>query len=335
MWYHGNGMTLEGFTVGFASPKPYMFSECGMSSRIARRLLENRSDVTQHFASVPHPGHAPDDVRIRIYDHDGQLFDGMEWSPGAWERWLPCAETYSWDAYQCRLWDKAFMDAVQQMRAWCRTTETDGGEEEDEAKAIVVRYISTYDGERSGFAEVRITPATVAALWATDFAPTRENRFVATYLTWLLVHDVLKPWPDERSWFELSLVAHTILLRGQVATLPALRGGKNSKEKMPAGQRLQKGYAQAASQVWRSLYPLQWAQTSRTLRKLLRFDQFNTGAKLPIKGAGVLQYPGLFVPGFVKSTQLAAYRESRGKGSGGGKKNGGEASYTSTMKKDE
>ena len=50
-----------------------------------------------------------------------------------------------------------------------------------------------------------------------------------------------------------------------------------------------------------------------TLRKLLRFDRFNTGAKLPVKGAGVLQYPGLFVPGFVKSTQLADYRRSRAK----------------------
>ena len=42
MWYNGNGMNMEGFTVSVATPRPFLFSECGMPSRIALRLLEGR-----------------------------------------------------------------------------------------------------------------------------------------------------------------------------------------------------------------------------------------------------------------------------------------------------
>ena len=45
MWYNGNGMNLEGFTVSWASRNPCMFSECGMPSRIAHRLIERSKPV--------------------------------------------------------------------------------------------------------------------------------------------------------------------------------------------------------------------------------------------------------------------------------------------------
>ena len=59
-------------------------------------------------------------------------------------------------------------------------------------------------------------------------------------------------------------------------------------------------YVSRTSRIWQRLYPVQWTQTARTLRKLLKFDPHNTGAKLA-QGAGehfhkvtVLQYPEMF-----------------------------------------
>ena len=54
----------------------------------------------------------------------------------------------------------------------------------------------------------------------------RKDRFILTYLTWIIVHRVLKPWPKKRSWFELSLVAHAVILSGWRSCLLAVRTSK-------------------------------------------------------------------------------------------------------------
>ena len=163
---------------------------------------------------------------------------------------------------------------------------------------------------------MKITSASVALLWESDFAPTRENRFVHTYLLWALLHfgAFPRPWPKELSWFELSLIANNILLQGMDATLRIIRKGEEidmpheqgSKGDEEIGRTLAEEYVLRTSRVWKRLYPVQWAQTTRTLRKLMKFDPHNTGHKLSDAGkhfqkVTVLQYPAMFCGELAKS----------------------------------
>lgn len=340
MWYNGNGMNMEGFTVSVASPRPFLFSECGMPSRIALRLLEGRPEMESAFAYVPHrnEGTKPSNVRIRIYDDNGVCF--MQWKPAQWENWLhSAAEEWHWDCYQQRLDDSAFLQAALTFSQWVKSAagkafleKCGNGISEKEESAmneqlILSRYVSTYDGELSGFSEVKITEASLLHFWKSGFSPTRENRFVHTYLIWNLVHVALLPKPlsKERSWFELSLIANSIILRGMEATLLAIRSTERSQKddnvffildsdvvEVPAEDdiekrsRLSDEYVFRTSTVWKTLYPIQWQQTIRTLKKLLRFDPFNTGAKLSGSASKdfhkvtVLQYPQMFVDSLKK-----------------------------------
>jgi hypothetical protein len=131
----------------------------------------------------------------------------------------------------------------------------------------------------------------------------RKDRFILTYLTWIIVHRVLKPWPKKRSWFELSLVAHAVILSGWRSCLLAVRTSKLPTEIVMEKEMifLSDTFVQENVVLWKYFYPYQWKQTERTMEKLYVFDKWNTGNKLPIKGAGVLAYPKLFIEKFVPS----------------------------------
>jgi hypothetical protein len=459
LWYHGNGMDLEGFAAPLGTERPHeAFSECSLISRIALRLLEGHSDcnVKDHFAALPLEacgvdGTAPGKIRIRIVEdvdaeeggkeeegeedgeeegeEEGEEADGVvvdtdtdteeederkgavgteeggaeskvgtskkdkkgkkgkkgaaccsgvnEWTPEPWEGWLSCPETFHWDAFLMRLRDPAFLQAVDDFKAWATRGDVAGGELLDTLdRPIVTRPVSVYDGEAVRVVDIPVTPRDVNGFWTSDFAPTTVNRFIGTYLTWILVH-ALRPWPssvtaaaakknkskankksktsntaaagedsnlsagnagggvdggggggveEERSWFELSLLAHSVLLQGKEATMRAIRMNEReplldvikppphshhpllvsppslrTRGRFPGGDMpyLPGAYVEEQARVWRRLYPVQWAQTTRTITNLLRFDPHNTGASLPAKGAGVLQYPQLFCPHFV------------------------------------
>ena len=101
-------------------------------------------------------------------------------------------------------------------------------------------------------------------------------------------------------------------MEGMEATLRAIRRGgsgigvvemppsQGTKGDGCAGGSLAGEYVSRTARVWQRLYPVQWAQTARTLRKLLKFDPHNTGAKLAGNARAlfhkvtVLQYPELF-----------------------------------------
>ena len=51
--------------------------------------------------------------------------------------------------------------------------------------------------------------------------------------------------------------------------MPHEQGSKGDEE---IGRTLAEEYVLRTSRVWKRLYPVQWAQTARTLRKLMKFD---------------------------------------------------------------
>ena len=273
-----------------------------MPSRIALRLLEGRPETENAFAFVPHRGTKPSEVRLRIYDDNGACF--MQWKPSPWKDWLhSAAEEWHWDSYQQRLFDAGFLQAAKTFNQWvlsaagetflnkCDSGISDEEESNLNRRPILSRFISTYDGEISGFSEVKITEASLIFFWKSGFSPTRENRFVHTYLIWNLVHEGLLPKPISKdlSWFELSLIANSIILRGMKATLLAIRSTQGlgmsgetffeldssvvadvpSNGGLERRSRLPDEYVFRASQIWKKLYPTQWEQTTRTLEKLL------------------------------------------------------------------
>ena len=321
MWYHGNGMNLEGFTVSFASPKPSMFSGCGMPSRIALRVAERSDVVLSQFGSLPRNGSSPmpDATRLRVVDQDDvDMFE--PWSPEPWQNWSPAIEEYHWDAYLCRLRSDIFVQAVQRVEEWMLR------EKNVMDQIVVVREVMEYDGANVVYYTMNITGKDLMSFFPIDTRTTlsyntnqlgsskmneksiqerrakRKDRFILTYLTWIIVHRVLQPWPKERSWFELSLVAHALILSGWQSCLTAIRLGAlpSDIDMSPGDIFLSDEFVTQNVVLWQHYYPDQWKQTERTLEKLYRFDRWNTGVKLPIKGAGVLAYPHLFIKSWMK-----------------------------------
>ena len=308
MWYNGNGMNLEGFTVPWASSRPTMFSECGMPSRIARRCQEGSADVLRHFGEAP-SGTPPAQMRLKIVDQDNQQFL-TSWSPEPWTHWMPSIEEYHWDAYLVRLNSDIFLACIEQIETWLLETETTTvaqlGKGNETESVLVTRQVMEYNGRTTSYDTLLITDKDIVEFFDqihSETATTRKDRFVLTYLTWIIVHRVLKPWPEERSWFELSIVAHEIILMGWEQCLRLIRKPVVVQDDavnyaMPKTKFLSKDYVDKNTMLWQTHYPYQWKQTKRTFEKLYRFDYYNTGLKLPIKGAGVLSYPHLFISGW-------------------------------------
>jgi hypothetical protein len=312
MWYHGNGMNLEGFTVSFASPNPSMFSGCGMPSRIARRVHERSDAVLSKFGTLPRHGSnpMPDTTRLRVVDQDGvDMFE--PWSPEPWQSWSPAIEEYHWDAYLCRLRSDVFLQSVQRVEEWMSR------EKNVMDQVVVSREVMEYDGANVDYYMMKITGKDLMSFFPvgnalpcrnqlgsnriyaakSEMRAKRKDRFILTYLTWIVVHRVLKPWPKERSWFELSLVAHALILSGWKPCLTAirLRALPSDIDMSPGHVFLSDEFVNRNVVLWQHYYQDQWKQTERTLEKLYRFDRWNTGIKLPIKGAGVLAYPHIFI----------------------------------------
>ena len=311
MWYNGNGMNLEGFTVAWASSRPTMFSECGMPSRIARRCQEGSSDVLSHFKSIPSFSSSPNDMRLRIVDDNNEQFLAA-WSPEPWTNWMPSIEEYHWDAYLVRLQSDIFLNSVQKVEQFLLN------DKNILTNIIVSRDVMEYDGNIVSYQTIHITGNDLSNFFNVIHAKTitsttscsgrnrsndRKNRFILTYLTWIIVHRVLTPWPEERSWFELSIIAHSIILSGWEKCLSLIKNHCSSsssidKYVMSKDTFLNKNFINNNIILWKQFYCYQWEQTKRTFEKLYRFDYWNTGSKLPIKGAGVLAYPHLFINGW-------------------------------------
>jgi hypothetical protein len=301
-------MNLEGFTVPWASARPTMFSECGMPSRIARRCQEGSADVLRHFGEAP-SGPPPAQMRLKIVDQDNQQFL-TSWSPEPWTHWMPSIEEYHWDAYLVRLNSDIFLACIEQIETWLLETETTTvaqlGKGNEKENVLVTRQVMEYNGRTTSYDTLLITDKDIVEFFNqihSETATTRKDRFVLTYLTWIIVHRVLKPWPEERSWFELSIVAHEIILMGWEQCLrwirkPVVVQDDAVNYAMPKTKFLPKDYVDKNTMLWQTHYPYQWKQTKRTFEKLYRFDYYNTGLKLPIKGAGVLSYPHLFISGW-------------------------------------
>jgi hypothetical protein len=326
MWYHGNGMNLEGFTVSFASPRPSMFSECGMPSRIAHRIQERRNVVMNAFEKLPRHGSypKPNKVRLQVEDHLGNDFFTETWEPEPWTRWMPSIEEYHWDTYLIRLRSTLFQNSVNIVEKWM-LNETNAIDE-----IVISREIMEYDGEHVSYKTIQITgrdivsfvsqqksqeesqqpslskiatgstPSSSSEIRVVSILPSRKNCFILTYLTWIIVHRVLKPWPKNRSWYELSLLAHAVLLSGWRTCLLSIRTQQLPKDIVMYEKDLflPQAFVNEYHLLWKTFYPLQWKQTERTIQKLYAFDRWNTGVKFPVKGAGVLAYPHLFLDDF-------------------------------------
>ena len=282
LWYHGNGMNLEGFPCSLASSSPYAFSGLGMLDRIALRLLENARAVKDQFRSIPNES-APNAVRINIMDENGVSL--MKWRPSEWKDWLPDVGEFHWDAMLWREKSAHFLRNVEALKSWIVSPKKDSSRDSLSCAHVLDVKLHSYVGqgdirERT----VAVTGADIFDVFDSDFAPTKLNRVIVTYLTHILAHEMM-PWPKETSWFSVSLAAHSALLRGFKVVAEMLRTGARFESFAP----------QNAFAVYRSLYPLQWAQTERTITKLTRFDVNNTGQKIPIKGASILEYTDIFL----------------------------------------